>query len=91
MIFMNTVTAKHPTVGLVGLGAMGRGVALNLMRKGYRVIGFDVNPGALSWFKSQGGDPSQSLSSGMGQVDVLISFVVNDAQTEAVLFREGSH
>ena len=46
---MDTLTEKKPTVGLVGLGAMGRGVALNLMRKGYRVIGFDVNPEALTW------------------------------------------
>jgi putative dehydrogenase len=86
---MDTVTAKHPTVGLVGLGAMGRGVALNLMRKGYRVIGFDVNPDALLWLKSQGGEPAESLSIGAPHVDVLISFVVNDAQTEAVLFGEG--
>lgn len=86
---MDTVTEKHPTVGLVGLGAMGRGVAMNLMRKGYRVIGFDVNPDALSWLKSQGGEPAQSLSSGAHDVDALISFVVNDEQTETVLFGEG--
>jgi 3-hydroxyisobutyrate dehydrogenase len=86
---MSGTSSQHPIIGLVGLGAMGRGVAVNLMRKGYRVIGFDVNPEALAWLKTQGGEPAESLSKGVNAVDVLISFVVNDEQTEAVLFGEG--
>ncbi len=84
---MNSST-NQPTVGLVGLGAMGRGVAVNLLQKGYQVIGFDVNPEALSWLATQGGKPGKSLKADASAVDVLISFVVNDVQTEAVLFGE---
>ena len=40
---MNTASAVAlETVGLVGLGAMGRGVAANLAKKGFRVFGCDV-------------------------------------------------
>ena len=30
------------TIGVIGLGNMGRGMALTLKRAGYRVLGFDV-------------------------------------------------
>jgi 3-hydroxyisobutyrate dehydrogenase-like beta-hydroxyacid dehydrogenase len=30
------------TVGMIGLGIMGSAMALNLMKAGYRVIGYDV-------------------------------------------------
>jgi len=32
------------TVGIVGLGIMGSAIARNLVERGWRVIGFDVNP-----------------------------------------------
>ena len=32
------------TVGIVGLGIMGGAIARNLIERGWRVIGFDVNP-----------------------------------------------
>jgi 3-hydroxyisobutyrate dehydrogenase-like beta-hydroxyacid dehydrogenase len=31
-------------VGLIGLGVMGRGVALNLIKSGFKTYGRDVNP-----------------------------------------------
>lgn len=77
---------SQPVVGLVGLGAMGKGVAHNLLHKGFSVVGFDVNPEALKWLTSEGGKAARSLREDVGQVDILVSFVVNDAQTEAVLF-----
>ena len=83
---MTNSNSHNLTVGLVGLGVMGRGVAQNIMKKGYSLIGFDVNPSALEWLGSIGGKPARSLQEDMGKVDILISFVVNDVQTEEVLF-----
>lgn len=73
------------TVGLVGLGAMGRGVAGNLIAKGYEVVGFDIDPRARQWLVERGGRAAASLADLGRASDLLISFVVNDAQTEAVL------
>jgi 3-hydroxyisobutyrate dehydrogenase-like beta-hydroxyacid dehydrogenase len=33
---------KKEKIGLIGLGAMGRGVAVNLLAKNFEVIGFDI-------------------------------------------------
>ena len=75
-------------VGLIGLGAMGRGVASNLLAKGFKVVGRDVNPEALTWLQAQGGTVAASAADLAVACEVVVSFVVNDAQTESVLFGE---
>lgn len=73
-------------VGFIGLGAMGRGAAANLLAKGFDVVGCDVRAEALEWLRSQGGTPVPSLADMAAQVQVVVCFVVNARQTEAVLF-----
>lgn len=80
--------SSKPKVGLIGLGAMGRGVAGNLLAKGFDVIGSDVRPDALEWLRGKGGTSAASLADLASQVTLVICFVVNAAQTEAVLFGE---
>jgi 3-hydroxyisobutyrate dehydrogenase len=76
-------------VGFIGLGAMGRGAAANLLAKGYDVVGCDVRPEALDWLRVQGGTPAGSLTEMASQVHTVVCFVVDSRQTEAVLFGDG--
>jgi len=76
-------------VGLIGLGAMGRGAATNLLAKGYDVVGFDVSAGALDWLRAQGGTPAGSLAELATRVRIVVCFVVNAQQTDDVLFGDG--
>ena len=76
------------SVGLVGLGVMGRGVALNIIKSGFKLLGRDVNPESLTWLTSMGGHIAQTPLAMTNACDVIVSFVVNDAQTEDVLFGE---
>ncbi len=76
------------SVGLVGLGVMGRGVALNIIKSGFKLLGRDVNPESLTWLTSIGGHIAQTPVAMTSECDVIVSFVVNDAQTEDVLFGE---
>ena len=73
-------------VGLIGLGAMGRGVASNLLSKGFQIVGRDINPESMKWLQDKGGVAATSLEQMATQCKVIISYVVNDAQTESVLF-----
>lgn len=78
--------ANQPTVGVVGLGAMGRGVADNLLAKGFAVAGHDVNPASLRWLEERGGSAAADAADLASAADVVVSFVVDDRQTEQVLF-----
>ena len=78
------VAAKH--VGLIGLGAMGRGMAGSLRRAGYTVHVCDARPGAAAEFAADGGVACASPAEVAAACPVVISVVVNAAQTESVLF-----
>ena len=83
---MNAVVRAGQTIGLVGLGVMGRGVAANLLKKGFGVLGRDVNPEALRWLEEIGGRAASNAQALADDCEVVISFVVNDKQTEEMLF-----
>jgi 3-hydroxyisobutyrate dehydrogenase len=73
-------------IGLIGLGAMGRGMAGSLRRAGYAVHVFDVRPEAVQAFTAEGGVGCTSPADLAERCEIVISVVVNAAQTESVLF-----
>jgi putative dehydrogenase len=76
-------------VGVIGLGAMGLGVARSLRRAGFRVHVCDVRAEAAQGFAAEGGLACDSPASIAAACEVVVSVVVNAAQTESVLFGEG--
>ena len=75
--------------GLIGLGAMGAGIAATLRSKGYALRVCDARPGVAEAFAAAGGTACASPAETAAGCEVLVSVVVNAAQTEAVLFGEG--
>ncbi len=80
---------NNKTVGVIGLGAMGAGIAKTLRSQGFAVHVCDVRPGAAEAFAADGGTAHSSPASVAAAVKVLVSVVVNAAQTESVLFGAG--
>jgi len=78
-----------PTVGVIGLGAMGSGMAQSLRRAGFELKVFDVRPGAAEAFAQGGGTACASAAELAQASDVVVSVVVNAAQTEDLLFGSG--
>ncbi|HEY1229843.1 MAG TPA: L-threonate dehydrogenase [Ramlibacter sp.] len=76
------------TVGLIGLGAMGSGMAGSLRRAGHQVRVCDARPGVAEEFAAQGGVACATPAELARQCDVVVSVVVNAQQTEAVLYGE---
>jgi L-threonate 2-dehydrogenase len=74
------------TVGLIGLGAMGHGMAQSLRRAGHAPYVFDVRSDVGTAFAKDGGTVCASPAELGRQCDVVVCVVVNAAQTEAVLF-----
>lgn len=85
----NKVDSNTAQVGLIGLGAMGAGMAASLRRAGHQVHVFDVRPAVVEQFVREGGQACASLAELGAACDVIFSVVVNAAQTEAVLFGSG--
>ena len=79
------------SVGLIGLGAMGSGMAASLRRAGHTVHVFDVRREVAVAFAKDGGVAHDSLASLGAACDVIVSVVVNAAQTESVLFGDGNN
>lgn len=73
-------------VGLVGLGAMGLGMAQSLRRAGYAPHVFDLRREVAQDFAKDGGTACETLADLGARCDVVVSVVVNAAQTESVLF-----
>src|SRR5947207_3431680 len=75
-------------VGLIGLGAMGRGMGSSLRKKGHKVRVFDVRAEAMREFARDGGIVCDNPAQVARDSEVVVSVVVNAAQTEEVLFGE---
>ena len=75
-------------IGVIGLGAMGRGMAQSLRRAGYHVHVSDVRAEAAQAFAAEGGTACAHPADVAAACEVLVSVVVNAAQTESVLFGE---
>ena len=77
------------SVGVIGLGAMGMGMAQSLRRAGHTVNVFDVRAEIAQKFATDGGVVCTSLEDIAKASDILVSVVVNAAQTESVLWGNG--
>jgi len=69
----------QPTVGIIGLGAMGAGIAKTLRNNGFTIHVCDVRPGVADAFVADGGTAHATTAA-------LAAVRVNAAQTESVLF-----
>ncbi len=90
-IFSGECQVSHPTksprIGVIGLGAMGRGTALALHERRLDVTGCDIVGQARQAFEAEGGR-SVATPSALAACDVVLLLVVNAEQVEAVLFGE---
>ncbi|WP_322060060.1 NAD(P)-dependent oxidoreductase [Paraburkholderia sp. J63] len=82
-------SASMKKVGVVGLGNMGRGMALSAKRGGFTVLGFDANEESVRALGDEGVLPCASIADIASQVEVLILSLPTSAIVEEVVFGEG--
>jgi 2-hydroxy-3-oxopropionate reductase len=76
-------------VGFVGLGTMGREMALNLLKSGYAVHAYDVRKEAIDDLVTQGATGAQSLADATRDADIVISMLPDTPQVEEIVYGEG--
>ena len=72
-------------VGIIGLGNMGMGMAKNLIKSGFSVIGFDLDDKRLLKLKENGGSTTTSTVQVGEETDAVFVMVMNGEQVKAVV------
>ncbi|MEZ2128084.1 MULTISPECIES: L-threonate dehydrogenase [unclassified Sinorhizobium] len=72
--------------GVIGLGSMGWGAALSLLRSAFAVNGCDVRVDVLERFAEAGGRACTTPAAVAATADIVFVYVVNSKQVEDVLF-----
>ena len=76
-------------VGFIGLGMMGRNAALNVARKGFEMVVYDIRPEAMLPLIDKGATPAGNPADVLGRADVVVTMVFGPKEIEAL--RRGPH
>ena len=79
---MNTVPRK---VAVIGLGIMGLPMAVNLLKAGHQVTGFNRSQGKIDQLVSAGGAGAPGTAEAVKDADVIITMVPDSQDVEAVV------
>ncbi|MBA4334192.1 MAG: NAD(P)-dependent oxidoreductase [Methylobacterium sp.] len=78
------------SIAFIGLGAMGAPMAENLVKRQFRVTGFDMRASAREALVAAGGHAAESAAAAAAGAEAMVLMVVNAAQARAVLFEAGA-
>jgi 3-hydroxyisobutyrate dehydrogenase len=77
-------------IGFIGLGNMGLPMAVNLVKAGHAVTGFDVTAASVAKLAAAGGTAAQSLAAAASGVDVVVTMLPAGKEVrEVYLARDG--
>ena len=72
-------------IGFIGLGIMGRPMALNLIKAGYNLIVFDINASSVEALKAAGADSAGSAKEVARSADIVITMLPNSPHVKEVI------
>jgi 2-hydroxy-3-oxopropionate reductase len=75
-------------IGLIGLGIMGKPMAVNILKAGYDLTVYDLNQKSIDELVSQGALAKASPREVAENVDIIISIVPDTPHVEAVVFND---
>lgn len=81
----STMESPKPAVSFIGLGAMGFGLATNLINKGFPVTGFDVWAPTLDRFRQAGGSSAPTPAEAVADKPLCVVMVATAQQAQSVL------
>ncbi|MGZ5178854.1 MAG: NAD(P)-dependent oxidoreductase [Ramlibacter sp.] len=84
-----TAPSSTGTVGFIGLGTMGREMAINLAKAGHRVAAFDVRREAAEALASFGIRAATSVAEASRGADAVITMLPDTPDVEAVVLGDG--
>ncbi|MBY0613785.1 MAG: NAD(P)-dependent oxidoreductase [Beijerinckiaceae bacterium] len=85
---MSDSSSGRPRIAVIGLGSMGFGMATSLKAAGFEVTGCDVAAASVERFVTSGGLGADTPAEAARGCGIVVSVVLNAAQTEMILFGE---
>jgi len=82
------MSAQQKTIGFIGIGTMGKLMSLNLIKSGFPVIAYDINPKPLEELKGKGAAIGRSSKEVAGRSDIIITMLPNSEDVEKVILGE---
>jgi 2-hydroxy-3-oxopropionate reductase len=73
------------TIAFIGLGIMGKPMAINLVKAGFDVVGYDLNQPAIEALTNAGGSSAVSIAEAVKDADVVAIMVPDSPDVENVL------
>lgn len=81
---------QEKRIGFIGLGAMGKPMSKNLIRSGYRLTVFDLNPESIEEVMKAGARPADSAAEAARDADVVITMLPQcENVREATMGKDG--
>ena len=77
---------NESTIAFLGLGTMGAGMMRNLVRRGFRVAGYDVAPAAMERVVDSGLRPATSAADAARDCNVVITMLPTSVHVRDALF-----
>ena len=77
------------TIGFIGLGNMGAPMAANLVKAGHRVMGYDINAGAVQALVSAGVRQASSAAEAVRGAEVVITMLPAGEHVREVWLHQG--
>lgn len=84
-----TASTQPGAVAFIGIGTMGRDMALNLARAGHRVTAYDVRPEAAQALAAHGIRAATSTADAVAEADAVVTMLPDTPDVEAVVYGAG--
>lgn len=81
--------ARDDKIGFVGMGVMGGGMAANLLKNGFAVVGYDISPARNDHMAGLGAEIVDGPAAVARAASKTICMVETTAQAESVILGEG--
>ena len=79
------MATKDQTIGFIGLGAMGRGMASNCARKGFKLVVFDINPEPVTDLVKLGARAAKSIADVAKSCSIIITVLPTGREVDQIV------
>ena len=82
------MSVQKRIIGFIGVGTMGKPMALNLIKAGFPLIAYDINPKPLEELKEKGATVGHSIKEVASQSNIVITMLPKSEDVEKVTLGE---